>query len=720
MRRNRIDAFLNGFVCYYKRGSGVTLFAGNLYAFSYRDKRWLMNFFGLRLVDGPVDRFALRMVSLLGLIWVFSIGEVSAKIYPDTLSIPEVEIHSLKKSEVGGVNTFRVDTLVMMREADVSLSDLLSAHTSVFIKSEGRGSLATASFRGTDASHTAVFWNGISLTSPMLGQVDFSQIPVYLLDDVSLHPGASSLVDASGSFGGSILLQTKLKWKKQVTLRAMSAVGSYHTFNHYLKVNVGTNHLQSSTRVYLNQSKNDFPFYNKNIADIDPVTGAYTYPLQKNEEAAYRMSGVMQSLGYRFKKHYLLHIDYWYQQSDRALPRLNTFEGDDHANRSRQSMQTHRAVFRLNRFGKKSQWAWQSGWVVENMDYRVKNLVFGSSDFDAVIAVSKMLSSYNSLRFSERLSSKTLLKASYDFNFYHVNTLDSVSQNGYNRYRRNHRMMVSWQQQITPRISSLLLLRKEWVNHFDVPLIPYLGFHWQLDESRRWWLHAHVARNYHFPALNDLYWQPGGNPELKPEEGLATELGMKMSPKLNRMKFQMDLTLFYQDIQHWILWMPSPMGFWTPQNIRHVISKGIELNTRIGFQIKKVSVNLKAGYAFTKSQNQGDAEKWGVDAIGKQIPYVPVHSGNITVNLQWKLFHLTWVNNDYSERFTTSTNQTSLRDWLYPYFMNQLYLGKDFKFRHMRLQLQLKVYNLFNEDYRSVLGRPMPGRNYLFEMTFAL
>ncbi len=54
--------------------------------------------------------------------------------------------------------------------------------------------MATASFRGTAPSHTQVSWNGISISSPMLGMVDFSLIPVYIIDDLTLKHGAASLV----------------------------------------------------------------------------------------------------------------------------------------------------------------------------------------------------------------------------------------------------------------------------------------------------------------------------------------------------------------------------------------------------------------------------------------------------------------------------------------------------------------------------------------------
>ncbi len=656
----------------------------------------------------------------LTLFFLFLSTVAFPQMLPDTLSIPEVEIHTAKKLKTAGLQVEKVDSLVMMREADVSLSDLLNAHSTVFIKSEGRGALATASFRGTDASHTAVYWNGISLNSPMLGQVDFSQIPVYLMNSISLHPGASSIVDGSGSLGGSILLNTALNWKKQLGIKVMSAYGSYRTFNNYLNISAGTARFQSSTQVYSNRSKNDFPFYNKNIADIDPVTGAYIYPLQKNKFANYQLSGVMQSFAFRFKKQYLLQLHYWFQNSSRSLPRLNTYEGDDYANRSRQHSLAHRAVLHLIRFGKKSRLEWNAGLVAENMDYRVQNLILGKDYYNAVYSVSKSLSSYNKIIYRYQLSGRTLLKVAYDFNFYHVNTLDSVSQNGYNRFRRNHRVFFSWQQQFGTRLSTSVILRKEWVNGFSIPLIPYFGFDWSVDKKKQWLLHGNIARNYHYPDMNDLYWQPGGNPDLKPEEGLASELGMKFIPDWKKVGFQAGLTAFYQDIRNWILWMPSPMGYWTPENIRHVIARGFDAHVQLNVQINKVSVLLKAGYSFTKSQNDGNAGRWGTDAIGKQIPYVPVHSGNFMADVRWKGFNLSWVNNDYSERFTTSTNENSLRDWLYPYFMNNLYVGKKVRWKRSSLRVQLKIYNLFNEDYRSVLGRPMPGRNYLLVLTYKL
>ncbi len=50
-----------------------------------------------------------------------------------------------------------------------------------------------------------------------------------------------------------------------------------------------------------------------------------------------------------------------------------------------------------------------------------------------------------------------------------------------------------------------------------------------------------------------------------------------------------------------------------------------------------------------------------------------------------------------------------------PYFMNDIVLEKRFVCRGgSHLSLKLAVNNIFNEEYESVLHRPMPGRNFEF------
>lgn len=72
----------------------------------------------------------------------------------------------------------------------------------------------------------------------------------------------------------------------------------------------------------------------------------------------------------------------------------------------------------------------------------------------------------------------------------------------------------------------------------------------------------------------------------------------------------------------------------------------------------------------------------------------------------------------YSQRYTMSSNDYTITGHLPPYFMNNISLEKNFCFKPLDLQLKLAVNNLFNEDYLSVLGHPMPGINFEFFIGF--
>lgn len=61
-----------------------------------------------------------------------------------------------------------------------------------------------------------------------------------------------------------------------------------------------------------------------------------------------------------------------------------------------------------------------------------------------------------------------------------------------------------------------------------------------------------------------------------------------------------------------------------------------------------------------------------------------------------------------------SSNDYSLTGHLPKYFMSNISLEKNVSFNFADFQFKLAVNNLFDEDYLSVLSRPMPGINFEF------
>ena len=101
--------------------------------------------------------------------------------------IERVEITGTRPMKEIGVQRTKLDSIVLRDNISSSLADALTSGSTIFIKSYGRATLATASFRGTSPSHTQVTWNGMKINSPLFGQVDFSLIPAYFIDNATLY-----------------------------------------------------------------------------------------------------------------------------------------------------------------------------------------------------------------------------------------------------------------------------------------------------------------------------------------------------------------------------------------------------------------------------------------------------------------------------------------------------------------------------------------------------
>lgn len=655
-------------------------------------------------------RISLVVVLILITRIVFSQGIRDSIFYFQPIKVTADRIF---KKEEAGMKEIKVDSLVLLEKVNLSLSELLSENTPVFIKSYGRGALATASFRGTCASHTQVNWNGININSPMAGMVDFSLIPVYIIDDMNLKHGTASIADQSGGLGGSINISNRVDWDKKFNVKYLQGIGSYSTFDEFLQIGGGNKKIQVKTRLYHNFSQNDYTYINRGVGNIDPETGIITNPLNANDNADFTKYGLLQELYYRPNLKNMISAKYWGQWADRTIPRATSYEGPNNSNLNNQIDNDQKAVIDWKYYGEKSKFTIRSGYSQKQLDYTLKNYVPGVGLVPAIYSESKQYSSLNSVAYSYSFNDKLSIESSLDFNFHDVASRDSVKKTGYEQQRKELSGFLAVRKNFADRLNLNLMLRQDWVDNSFVPLVPFFGFDYRIFKETNFLFKGNIARNYHQPSLNDLYWQPGGNPNLLPEEGISTELGLEYQKVIKKHLLKTEITAYRSDIDNWIIWIPSYKGYWEPRNIKRVLSQGVECNLSLNGKLGKVNYRIAGNYAYTSSINYGDPLVWGDESYGKQLVYVPLHSGNILLNLSYKGYSMTYQHNSYSERYTTSSNDVSRRDWLYPYFMNDLIFGKELQVKKVKLSAEFKIYNLFNETYHSILYRPMPGRNYM-------
>lgn len=632
----------------------------------------------------------------------------------------EVVASRIFKKEEAGMRETLVDSLVMINKVNLSLSDLLSENTSVFIKSHGRGALATASFRGTASSHTQVKWNGMDINSQMTGMVDFSLIPVFIIDDISLKHGTSSIADKSGGLGGSININNKMVIDSGFHLKYIQGIGSFKTFDEYLQLSYGKPKIKLKTRLYHNYSKNNYKYLNRAIINIDPITGEFVNPIDTNKNADFKRYGILQEIYYIPNNSNVFSLRYWGQNSKRTIPRATSYEGAENSNLNNQNNEDHKLVAEYSHYFDKSTLTARSGLNINFIDYILKNQVPGAGLLPAVYSVSSQVSNVNAIKYNYNITKTLSLTASLDFNYHKVNSYDSIKFTGYNINRAEMSAFLSISKRFFNRINTTVMFRQDLTDWKFNPFIPYFGFDAKLLKTENLLLKGNIAKNYHQPSLNDLYWQPGGNPDLLPEDGYSFEIGLEYEKKFeinnSKNKFNTELTFYRSDINNWIIWIPTYKGYWQPMNIKRVLSTGLEYTIGISGNIKNVGYKFKGNYSYTKSLNYGDILVWGDESYGKQLVYVPLHSGNIITSLDYKGYFITYQFNYYSERYTTSSNDVSKRDWLYPYFMSDLFLGKSFKFKNFELSTEFKIYNLLNETYHSILYRPMPKQNYMLQI----
>ena len=449
-------------------------------------------------------------ILLIMAIWAFPL--FSQGMQDSVYAIKEVAVTAERifLKEQAGMKQTDVDTMILQQKMAHSLSDLLSENTSVFIKNHGRGALASASFRGSSASHTQVSWNGININSPMAGMVDFSLIPVYIIDELSLNHGSASLADGSGGIGGSINISNQAGWGEKNRLAYMQGIGSYNTYDEFLKLSFGRGKVRSKTRVYHNYSKNDYPFINRSIGRIDPASGDITNPLDTNDHADYTRYGVLQELYYRPRDSHIFSLKYWGQFADRTIPRPTSYEGPENSNLNSQTDTDHRLVADWKYYGEKGKVMLRSGIAAKRLEYSQLNRVPGLGVIPAIFSESRQESFLNTLSYSGGSQEDFSWEGSLDLNQHQVISADTVSGAGYEGGRSELSLMWALRKSFQDRVNLNLMLRQEWVDGKRVPLIPYFGMDVRLIEGKDLILKGNIARNFHQPALNDLFWQPGG------------------------------------------------------------------------------------------------------------------------------------------------------------------------------------------------------------------
>lgn len=643
------------------------------------------------------------------------------------VTIREVPVWGRRPMKSIGVQETRLDSLILKENIALSIADVLTFNSPIFVKQYGRATLSTVSFRGTGPSHTQVTWNGMRINNPMLGMTDFSMIPSYFIDDASLLHGTSSVNETGGGLGGLVRLSTAPADIRGFGLQYIQGIGMFRTFDEFLRLEWGDEHWQVSTRAVYQSSANDFKYRNRdkkeNIYDDKMnIVGSY-YPTERNKSGAFDDVHVLQEVYYDTRRGDRFGLNAWYINSNRELPLLTTDYADDKQFENRQREHTLRSVLSWDHY--RSDWkvAAKAGYIHTWMAYDYRKDP-GSGIMNSITrSRNKVDTFYGQADGEYTPNGNWFFTAGVSAHQHLVESIDKdiiLQQGGkdivgYDKGRIELSASVSAKWRPTERLGLSAVLREEMYGT-KWATVPAFFADCQLSKRGNIVAKASVSRNHRFPTLNDLYFLPGGNPDLRSESGFSYEAGLSFAVgKENVYSLSGSASWYDQHIDDWILWLSTPKGFFSPRNIKQVHAYGVEMQASLAvIPARDWKLTMNGTFSWSPSINEGEPISPADQSVGKQLPYEPEFSATVTGRLTWRSWGLLYQFCYYSERYTMSSNDITLSGRLTPYLMNNLSLDKAFALKWADLMLKGTVNNLFNEEYLSVTARPMPRMNVEF------
>jgi vitamin B12 transporter len=607
----------------------------------------------------------------------------------DSVSYPEVRVEAFRISNAVGTRQTDTDTALLQHMAHRDLSALLQLQGNIQVRSYGPGGIATFSMRGTTAGHTQVLWMGITVNDPMLGLSDLGTMPLNGLGGVRLLAGAAAMPHHSGGIGGTIeLTEDGPRTTDGITATVSGEAAAFGTYSGGLNLKLRKRKLWANTAFNYLTAKNDFVY--KDLGRIG-------HPEKRMEHADVRQIGAVQAIGLDIDPKNSISAHLRFAETDRLLPATMLMN-------TTQETLFDRDVWLAVRYGRKDR---RSELGITSTYIRGEQQYLGNDDYlyDYLYQANK-----NIIRYGMRPHRKVQLQFGADITSEHARS-DTAYRNTTGVWRHCQALFASVTYAPKPWLRGQALVREDLIDGRFSPLQALGG----LEADALKWLRvsANVSRNFRAPTLNDLHWNPGGNPDLSSETGFSIEAGVKFHRRWERFGFEVRADWYRNDVDNWILWTPVEGSIWSPRNMRRVLAQGVETGLNIHAMAGRVRLGLNAEYQYTRSTVQ-ESDVPNDNAVGHQLIYVPMHSVRGHLSAQWKGLLVMYGHYWTGARFTASDNTASLQ----PFDVAWASASYRLPIKKHALQLGASIDNILDRQYQMIAWRPMPGREWRVSLAY--
>ena len=659
---------------------------------------------------GMQNIFVKRLSGLL-CAWLFPFAALSAQV--DTTTY-----HQLSGVEVLGKvrpSTTRESTpLQVMDKAGIErlgvqdLSEAVKRFSGVTVQDYGGiGGLKTVSVRSLGAKHTAVCYDGVTVTDAQSGQVDISRFSLDNVDMISLSIGqADDIFQTARMYASAGALSIKTSrpvfTDRSYHLKAQVKAGSFGLVNPYLRYEQKLGkHLVATGQVDWLRADGRYPFVIQN---------------EQKEESGKRINSDIQTLRTELNlfsdlgKGGELNLKGYYFDSERGLPGsvilYNDYAKERLWDKNYFVQGYYKKQFESN-FSLQVQGKYNYSWnkyVDFNNNYTEGKQEDRHTQREYYISAGGLYTPIEHLSFS----------LTTDFS---VNTLkNNLPACPFpTRYTSLSVLAAQYKDnRLTTTVSLLNTFIAENVKTGDKPsdrkrLSPSASVSWRVLPEQNLRIRASFKDIFRVPTFNDMYYLRIGNTNLKPERATQYNLGMTWgdSPSSALSYLNLSVDGYYNRVRDKIVALPT-LYIWKMMNMGEVAISGIDANLSAEIScFDFADFLLQGNYTWQKAI---DITNESAKNYRDQIPYTPRHAGSASLSIQNKWLNVSYLLSCAGDRYSLPQNIKENR--IDRYIEQTISVNKEFSLRDFKLRLQGEVLNVGNINYEIIKYYPMPGRSY--------
>jgi len=599
----------------------------------------------------------------------------------------------------------------------LQVSDAVKFLSGVTVKDYGGiGGLKTVSVRSLGGNHTAVSYDGITLTDVQTGQIDLGRFSLENVDMISLSSGQSDNIFqparlfASASVLNIKTLTPKFTGNKTLNGKVSMKVGSFGLLNPSVLLEGKINPKISATFSGEWLSANGkYPYTLQYGPNPNNLTS--TEIRQNTDVQNLRLEGAVYA---NFAENETGYLKTYFYQSDRGLPGVAIFYNSE--NSSKQRIWDH-TFFTQAHYEKE----FSKSWVFQT------NAKFNSGylhylDPTYLSTTGKLDNSYLQ---TEYYGSASVLFRAFQHLSFSASTDGSISSLSADLNDFAFPTRFSWlsvvaakyvTNQFLATASVLSTVVNETVKNGDPAqnyqnLSPFISLSVKPFKNQDLRFRAFYKNIFRLPSFNDLYYSLVGNRDLKPEKSNQFNLGMTYTTSVGKWLPLISFTAdaYHNDVTDKIVAYPNKDSFfWTVLNYGKVAIDGLDLTAETTFQPwKKIGIVIGGNYTYQRALNVTDPNER--DYLN-QIPYTPrvSGSGRIAVETPWinVSYSLLWSGHRYA------VNQNYAENRLPAYADHSISISRNFKTKNYLINANVEVLNLLNDNYQIIRWFPMPGRSF--------